>query len=157
MTQDVDILSTRAAALAEELRTTLANQFHIAVLRTVADGKGYRIFRLRQPKNRHLVDVRQISNFPPTQIVAQVRVLVPEELIVQKIISSCARRGQPKSDTDRRDLKVLLLAHPQLKTLSGPVWDRLLAAGANEQSLEEWRKTVASEIIPEESEDIDQD
>src|SRR5437588_5479187 len=55
MTQDVDILSTRAAELAEELRLALANEFHIAVrVRMVADGKGYRVYQMREPKNRHL-------------------------------------------------------------------------------------------------------
>jgi len=41
MTQDVDILSTRAADLAEELRSRLAAEFHIPVrVRTVAGEKG---------------------------------------------------------------------------------------------------------------------
>src|SRR5438045_8400951 len=58
MTQDVDILSTRAAALAEELRLHLAATFKIAVrVRILTDGKAFRIFQLRQPKNRHLADV----------------------------------------------------------------------------------------------------
>ena len=39
MTQDVDILSPRAAELAEELRAHLSQRFQIAVrIRTVADG-----------------------------------------------------------------------------------------------------------------------
>src|SRR5580693_5272696 len=58
MTQDVDILSTHAAELAEELRKLLADRFHIAVrVRVVADGHGFRVFQLRKPKNRHLADV----------------------------------------------------------------------------------------------------
>ncbi|HTW93253.1 MAG TPA: hypothetical protein VMD30_00570, partial [Tepidisphaeraceae bacterium] len=86
MTQDVDILSTRAADLAEELRGYLGDRFHIAVrVRTVADGKGYRIFQLRQPKNRHLADVRQVAEFPPTQSIAEVRVPIAEELVAQKL------------------------------------------------------------------------
>src|ERR1700722_1831529 len=72
MTQDVDILSTRAPELAEELRAYLAEKFHMAArVRSVAGGKGYRIFQLRQPKNRHLVDVRQVAEFPPTQVIAE--------------------------------------------------------------------------------------
>src|SRR5688500_10312432 len=59
MTQHVDILSVRAAALAEELRAHLADTFKIAVrVREVAAGRGFRIYQLRQPKNRHLADVR---------------------------------------------------------------------------------------------------
>src|SRR5438876_12419357 len=60
MTQDVDILSTRAAELAEELRKHLADTFKIAVrVREVASGRGFRVYQLRKPKNRHLADIRQ--------------------------------------------------------------------------------------------------
>src|SRR5258706_3973723 len=62
-TQDVDILSPRAEALAEEIRAYLNNRFHIAVrVREIRDGIGYRIFQLQKPKNRHLVDVRPIAS-----------------------------------------------------------------------------------------------
>src|SRR5277367_5694733 len=68
MTQDVDILSPRAAELAEELRSHLGNLFHIAVrVRVVAGRSGFRIFQLREPKNRHLADVRQADGEIPTQ------------------------------------------------------------------------------------------
>jgi hypothetical protein len=60
MTQDVDVLSPRAAELAEELRRHLAEKFQIAVrILTVADGKGHRLYQIRKPKNRHLVDVHE--------------------------------------------------------------------------------------------------
>jgi hypothetical protein len=151
MTQDVDILSTRAAELAEELRKHLADHFHIAVrVRVVADGKGFRIFQLHKPKNRHLADVRQVTEFPPTQLVAEVRVPIPEELIAQKVMSCSRRRDQPKGDTDRRDLKVLLLRYPALKKSTGPVLNRLRADGADPQALKEWRQLVASEIRADE-------
>jgi Nucleotidyl transferase AbiEii toxin, Type IV TA system len=151
MTQDVDILSTRAAEFAEELRSHLAETFQIAVrVRVVADGQGFRIYQLRQPKNRHFAEVRQIGELPPTQLIAEVRVPLPEELIAQKLISLSGRQGQPKADTDRRDLKVLLLAFPNLKSETGPVLDRLTAAGASENALAEWRDLVATDITPEE-------
>jgi hypothetical protein len=149
MTQDVDILSTRAAELAEELRSHLAEMFHIAV-RVVAEGQRFRVFQLRQPKNRHFADIRQVDVLPPTQLVAEVRVPMPEELIAQKLFSLSSRQGQPKADTDRRDLKVLLLAFPHLKSETGPVLDRLNAAHADDRALAEWRELVASEIRPEE-------
>jgi hypothetical protein len=153
MTQDVDILSTRASELAEELRSHLAATFHIAVrIRTVAQGKGYRVYQMRQPKNRHLVDVRQVDQLPPTHLVAEIRVPLPEELIAQKVISLSSRLGQPKADTDRRDLKVLLLAFPQLKTESGPVTDCLTASQATDSAIAEWHALVATEIKPEEEE-----
>ena len=147
MTQDVDILSTRARDLAEELRAHLAKTFMIAArVRDVAGGNGFRIYQLRQPKNRHLVDVRQVISFPPTQVISDVRVPVPEDLIAQKVLSVSVRSAQPKGDTDRRDLKVLLLEYPQLKQETGPVLERLRANGANEQALSEWKRLVAMEI-----------
>jgi hypothetical protein len=153
MSQDVDILSTRARELAEELRTHLANSFHIAVrVQSVARDQGFRIYQLQQPKNRHLADVRQVGELPPTQLIADVRVPIPEELIAQKLLSLSSRRGQPKADTDRRDLKVLLLAFPHLKSHSGPVLDRLNAAQADESALAEWSSLVATKIEPESEE-----
>src|SRR5438552_16347916 len=57
MTQDVDIQSSRAPEVAEELRMYLNKRFHIAVrVRTVREGSGYRLYQVRRPKNRHLVD-----------------------------------------------------------------------------------------------------
>jgi len=150
MTQDVDILSTRAKALAEELRAHLAATFKIAVrIREVAGGEGFRIYQLREPKNRHLADVRQIEAFPPTQLVAEVRVPTPEELIAQKVVSLSTRSAQPKGDTDRRDLKVLLLTYPHLKTEAGLVQERLRARGADEAALAQWRQLAALRIEPE--------
>src|SRR6267143_5078390 len=47
MTQDIDLMSTRADRLAEELRKHLSERFHIAVrIRVVAQGKGYRLFQI---------------------------------------------------------------------------------------------------------------
>src|SRR5947209_7403677 len=96
MTQDVDVLSSRAAELAEEIRAHLAKQFTIVVrVREVAAGRGFRIFQLREPKNRHLVDVRQTAALPPSQLIADVRVPTPAELIAQKVISLSMRAAQP--------------------------------------------------------------
>src|SRR6266536_556927 len=48
MTQDVDILSTRAEGLVQEIRTFLNQRFHIAVRdREVRDGLGYRIYQIQ--------------------------------------------------------------------------------------------------------------
>src|SRR5436853_2008433 len=47
MTQDVDVLSTRAAELAEELREHLSQRFHIAIrVREIGEGRGYRLFQI---------------------------------------------------------------------------------------------------------------
>src|SRR5271154_2888701 len=78
MTQDVDILSPRAAELAEELRVYLSERFRIAVrIRTVAHGMGHRRYQVRKPENRHLVDVRSVDKIPPYQIVEEVQVVPP--------------------------------------------------------------------------------
>src|SRR5215212_10857384 len=55
MTQDIDLMSPRAADLAEELREYLSSRFHIAVrVRVIGEGKGYRVFQIRNDGNRHL-------------------------------------------------------------------------------------------------------
>ena len=150
MTQDVDILSTRAEAFAEELRAHLATTFTMAVrVRVVADGKGFRVFHLTQPKNRHLADVRQVDALPPTQLVAEVRVPTPEELVAQKVVSYARRRGQPKGDTDLRDIKVMLLTYPTLKQAEGAVRARLLAGGADASVLAAWDELAAMEFRDE--------
>jgi hypothetical protein len=58
---------------------------------------------------------------PPAQRIAQVLVVIPEELIALKVIAYHTRRGQPKSGTDWRDLAMLLLTFPELKHESGLV------------------------------------
>jgi hypothetical protein len=148
MTQDVDILCTRASELAQELRLHLAGAFNAAIrVREVAGGKGFRVFQLRRPKNRHLVDVRHVDHLPPTQLIADIRVPLPEELIAQKVIALDRRLGQPKGDTDRRDLKLLLLAYPHLKRSNSLVRDRLLAGGADTGTIGLWEELVQMEII----------
>jgi len=157
MTQDVDILSTRARELADELRAHLGKSFTIAIrVREVAAGQGFRVYQLREPKNRHLADVRQVAALPPTRMVSEVRVPAPEELIALKLISYVSRRGQPKSGTDWRDLLMLLLAYPQLKTLTGLVLARLQATGAGAEALAEWQRLVDTPIdLPTESDEFE--
>ena len=150
MTQDVDILSTRAAELAEEIRKYLNERFMIAVrVREVREGLGYRIFQLQKPKNRHLVDVRPVEAFPPTQRVEEVLVVSPDELIANKVVAWQRRKGLPKAGTDWRDLAVLLLRFPELKSEAGPVRTRLEAAGADAAALAAWSEVVAQEIREE--------
>lgn len=115
MTRDIDLLSTDAKNLAEELKSFLSEKFHIAVrIREIGD-KGLRIYQVRKEGNRHLIDIRSVTEFPETETVENIRVLSPLELIVSKIISFQSRYGKPKSWTDRRDLAVLLLRFPELK------------------------------------------
>src|SRR5688572_16287216 len=150
MTQHVNIMSPRAADLAEELRAFLNARFHIAVrVRAVREGLGYRIFQLRKPKNRHLVDLRPVAVLPPSQRVEGVLVLTPPDLIASKVISYYGRRGKPKSGTDWRDLAMLLLQFPQLKSKEGAVRYRLTSAGADVGVLQAWDDIVAQPIAPE--------
>lgn len=148
MTQDIDLLSTRATLFAEELREHLAQQFHIALrIRHVAEGRGFRIFQVRKSGNRHLVDVRAIDRLPETQRIAQVLVIAPADLIASKVIAFHGRRGKPKSGTDWRDLALLLLTFPELKAEQGAVAECLLAAGVASDVLAVWHDLVAQELM----------
>jgi hypothetical protein len=157
MTQDIDVMSTRAADLAEELRAYLSERFHIAArVREVNKGKGYRIFQIQKTGNRHLVDLRSVDTLPSSQTISEVKVLAPTELIARKVISYSSRRGQPKAHSDMRDLTMLLLAFPDLKQDSGPVRDALTALGANDQDIASWIQLVAEEIkTPDEDSEFD--
>ncbi len=148
MTQDIDVMSTRAAELAEELRQYLSDRFHIAArVREVNKGKGYRVFQIQKTGNRHLVDLRSVETLPSARRIEEVMVLAPAELVARKILSYSSRRGQPKAFSDMRDLTMLLLAFPEYKQNSGPVSDALTALGASDQDMASWRDLVAQEII----------
>jgi len=154
MSQDVDLLSTRAEGLAEELREHLSQLFHIAVrARQIAGGRGYRLFQIRKSGNRHLVDVRPVDSLPSTQIFEGVLVLAPPELIASKVISYHRRLGKPKSFTDRRDIAMLLLQFPELKKTSGPVANALASAGVDSEILATWCELVDQEIQPPNEDD----
>ena len=94
MSQDIDLLTTHADSLAEELRKFLSDRFHIAVrVRVIGAGKGYRLFQIAKPRNRHLVDVRNAASLPHAERIEDVLVISPPELIAHKVISYHARRG----------------------------------------------------------------
>ena len=147
MTQDIDLMSTRAAELAEELREHLGEKFHIAMrVRTVRGDKGYRLFQMQKTGNRHLVDVRPVEGLPASQRIEDVLVLAPTELIAQKTLSFHSRRGQPKGFSDMRDLAILFLTFPEMKTQSGAVSEALKALGATAEEMNAWREIVAQEL-----------
>jgi hypothetical protein len=153
MTQYVDILSPRAAEFAEELRAYLSERSHIAVrIRTVAGGLGYRLYQVRKPENRHLVDVRSVNGLPPHQVVEDVLVTPPADLVCQKVVSLVSRSGTAKRLTDLADISRLLLTFPELKTIEGPVADRLRATGATGPVLDAWREIASQEILAEDDE-----
>ncbi len=152
MTQDIDLLSTRADELAEELKEFLSDKFHIAVrVRAVADGKGFRIYQIRSEGNRHLVDLRMISEFPATETIENILVLSPVELLASKVISYHSRKGKPKAGTDYRDLGMLLLRFPELKE---KVSENLRAKNVGKAVLETWAE-IGSQDFRFENEDDD--
>jgi hypothetical protein len=147
MSQDIDLVSTRAVELAEELREYLSERFRIAIrVRTISDGKGYRLFQIQKPRNRHLVDLRTVKSLPHAERIEDVLVTSPPDLIAQKVISYHARRGQPKAGTDWRDLAMLLLTFPELKKERGAVSKALISTGVKDEVIRSWRELVAQEI-----------
>ena len=155
MTQDIDILSPHAAAIADALRDYLGNRFHIAVrIRQVGEDRGYRLYQVRKTGgNRHLVDIRQTDSLPQIQWISGVPVIAPADLIASKVISYHQRKGQPKSGTDWRDIAMLLLAFPELKAERSVVYDRLQEAAAEPEIVELWQAFVAQEIEAGDEED----
>src|SRR5712691_9861955 len=148
MSQDIDLISTRATELAEELREYLSERFHIAVrVRAIGAGKGYRLFQIQKPRNRHLVDVRAAESLPHAERIEDVLVMSPPELIAQKVISYQARRGQPKAGTDWRDLAMLLLTFPELKKERGAVSEALSLMRVGEEVMKAWSELVTQEIV----------
>ncbi|MGD9562780.1 MAG: hypothetical protein AB7F88_12390 [Pyrinomonadaceae bacterium] len=153
-TQDVDIMSNRAHEFAEELREHLSERFHIAVrVREVKD-KGLRIYQVRKEGNRHLVDVRIESHLPGSRLVEDINVLEPVELIVSKVLSYDSRRGKPKAGTDWRDLGMLLVRFPELKTGEGEVSRLLRERQANEFAIKFWQELVGQDFSVGEDDDL---
>ena len=154
MTQDLDLLSTHADGVAQELCATLRQRFHIAVrVRRVGAGRGLRVFQVRKAGNRHLVDLRSVETLPGAERIAGVLVLAPAELIASQVIAYQQRRGQPKAGTDWRDLAMLLLTFPALKSAPGPVGECLHTAGATPEVLAAWQAVVAQDIRPPEEDE----
>lgn len=150
MTQDVDILSTSGEAFANELCKHLHEKFNIAVrVRTVASGAGFRIYQVRTPTNRHLVDVRHTDELPKCQRIEQILVVSPSELLSMKVISMMARENTPKGLTDEVDILRILITFPDLKTLEGSVSESLRKSNASGNVFQAWRDLVAREILPE--------
>ncbi len=150
MTQDVDVMSTKAAELAEDLRRDLASKLHIAVrVREVAPGLGFRVYQVRKPKDRHLVDVRQVSTLPDHQVIDGVRVATPTELAAMKTLAVAQRGARPKGLSDLLDLKRLLLSFPDLKVVDGSVAARLRALGASKEAFARWQSIASEPIEPD--------
>jgi hypothetical protein len=147
MTQGIDVMSPRAADLAEEMRSYLSERFDIAVrVCEVVRGKGFRLFQIQKAGNRHLMDLRMVNVLPNNQRISNVLVMSPPELIARKVISFHNRRGQPKAGTDWRDLAMLLLAFPDLKKPLGQVSDILDSLDVSNEAKATWLELVNQEI-----------
>jgi hypothetical protein len=154
MIQDVDILSPRAPELAEELQVFLSQKFQIEVrVRTVANGIGRRLYQVRKPDDRRLVDVRGVDALPPHRVVEEIFVVPPVDLISQKLVGMVSRIGTANQMMDLADIRRLLLRFPELQAAEGPVAERLRASGAPAPALEAWREIAAQEIVAENDED----
>jgi len=69
MTQDVDLMALHAEALATAIRDHLHQELKIATCAgSVASGKGFRVYQVQKPTNRHLVALRQVDKFPSCQL-----------------------------------------------------------------------------------------
>ncbi len=74
-------------------------------------------------------------------------------MIANKVAAYTHRRHKPKAGTDWRDLAILLLTFPELKTEEGPVAERLRAAEASTEVMAAWKELVAQDILPEEDDE----
>lgn len=153
MTEDVDLLSTDATKLAEDLRASLAERFHIALrVREVVPRDGFRVYQLRTPKNRHLIDVRRVDVLPPFEIHEGLQIVAPVELIAMKVTALAARRSRPKGGTDLADVRRLLLQFPSLRS-SPQVRARLIGLGSDPTVLALWDEVSEMEIEPDDVDD----
>ena len=154
MTQDVDLLCTCAESFAENLREHLNQKFHVAVrVRCVSEGAGFRIYQVATPRNRHLVDVRQVTVIPDCRTVQQISVVSPPDLLAMKVISMSARPSTPKGLTDEADILRMLLVFPEYKVATGAVANALGVLKADEQALKIWQELVERDIQPETDDD----
>lgn len=155
MTSDLDVLSLDPADLAESLRARLADRFRIAArVRVVEPERSYRVYQLREPKNRHLADVRGVDRLPDSRRIAGVQVAEPADLMAMKVLSVDARRGREKGISDRLDLHRLLRVFPTLREGTGVVAEKLQTLAAPSTAFTVWREILAERIEPDDD-DLD--
>ncbi|MCX7046502.1 MAG: hypothetical protein NTX50_13585 [Candidatus Sumerlaeota bacterium] len=97
MAQHIAVLAIHAEAFAQELCDYLHERFHIAMrTRSVAQGRGIRLYQMRKSGNRHLVDVRSVEELPSSKRIGGVLVMAPADLIAAKAIACHSQQGQPQ-------------------------------------------------------------
>ena len=153
MTADIDVLSSTPADLAEAIRERLATRLRIGTrVREVKGGAGLRVYQVRKPKNRHLVDVRGVDTLPPYRVMEGVRVIEPGALVAMKASAAAARSGQEKSLSDRLDLTRLLRTFPELRDEAQIA--QLLPVDGAEGARAVWREIAAAPLEPDDDDDI---
>ena len=90
-----------------------------------------------------------MSELPAFRVVDGVQVAVPLELAAMKVMAIAKRAAQPKGDTDRADLRRLLLAFPELREPQGAVLERLRARGAEDRALALWHELAREPLEPD--------
>jgi hypothetical protein len=152
MTQDVDLLALDAQGISEALRSHLHERFHVAIrVREVSVHEAYRIYQVRDPKNRHLVDLRQVAVLPTSRIRDGVQVVEPEALTALKVLALHSRANRPMGGTDRVDLQRLMLALPHLRLDQGATVATLLRAmDAPTEVLQLWESIVSAPLEADE-------
>jgi hypothetical protein len=156
MTQDVDLLSSQPREVAQALAQAIGDHFHIAArVREVHPGKGFRVYQVRREGNRHLADVR-LAEFSLDDSVEHdgIRFVSLSIVVALKLRALAKRRLAPKGATDLADLRRLLIAHPELRTKTGPVSDAILRTGGGEDASRAWHELLEQPVITDE--DVDE-
>jgi len=147
MTQDVDVMALDAELLATSIRDHLHQELKIAArVSSVANGQGFRVYQVQKPKNRRLVDVRQIEKLPDYELNDGIQVVAPLELIALKVISMSARLHTPKGLTDHADLMRLLLTYPIYKKNPQNVAELLGRHSANLLAQQVWQEIATEDF-----------
>ena len=94
--------------------------------------------------------MRLVSEFPTTQIIEEIQVLSPVELIAAKVMADHARRGRPEAGTDWPDIAMLLLEFPALKA---EVTQTLQSKNVDNAVLETWVEIENQEFTSENPDD----
>lgn len=154
MTHDIDLLSLRARELSEEIREHLGRRLTIAVrVREVVQNTGFRVYQLRSPKNRHLVDLRQTDALPEFREVERVKIVAPAPLLAMKVVSAAHRRGAEKGLSDRLDVHRLLNAFPELRSETGVIADKIAAIAPEPAVTDLWQDLVRERLASEEDDE----
>lgn len=142
-TEDLDLQSTHAAVLAEDLKTFLHRRFHLATrVREVKTGA----FRVYEKDGRHLIDVRQVDTLPPFCAMEGLQVMEPVPLLAGKFKASVERAARPKGGTDLTDLRRLAQTFPKLKVRGGAVEKELRRMNLSPAILVAWGVFVDTPI-----------